>query len=472
MLAIGNAPFPILHDMVEAYVWGQEFQLGYNQHPPFWAWICGAWFTLSPRENWSFALLDAINAGIGLAGAWALIGDFARGGRRISAFSLLLLTPIYTLGAYKYDANTIFISLWPWATHAFVRAKRTGRLDWSALFGLLAGLALLSKYYAVLPLVVCGLGALTTPQGRAYLRSTAPWISAAVAALLCAPHLIWLYENGAPPLRYFAQTSGRGLFHIWRDAFASAANVALWFVGVAAFVVYFGWRSRGAIPGSRVAERDPEAWLLWILGLGPLVLTFAVGLALGVKLTPEMPVGTLALIPLLLIDAIGPQDTQALASASRRAAVALVLAMAALSPLVMIARTFLGKNAASAPPYAEAADAVTRLWRARVGAPLSYVAGAGIEDFIAFYSPDRAHAFFAFDFDRNLWVTRQRLAERGLTAVCFASDAACIATAQTFMTAASQRVSLTVAHRFLGHVARPRDLVVFIVPPNRASAPP
>ena len=34
----------IHNDMAEAYVWGREFQLGYNQHPPFWAWICGAGF--------------------------------------------------------------------------------------------------------------------------------------------------------------------------------------------------------------------------------------------------------------------------------------------------------------------------------------------------------------------------------------------------------------------------------------------
>ena len=46
--AISEAPSSIHNDMAEAYVWGQEFQLGYNQHPPFWAWICGLWF------SWSF----------------------------------------------------------------------------------------------------------------------------------------------------------------------------------------------------------------------------------------------------------------------------------------------------------------------------------------------------------------------------------------------------------------------------------
>jgi hypothetical protein len=42
----------ILHfDVVDAYAWGREFQLGYNQHGPFRAWIAGGWFLLFPVSN-------------------------------------------------------------------------------------------------------------------------------------------------------------------------------------------------------------------------------------------------------------------------------------------------------------------------------------------------------------------------------------------------------------------------------------
>ena len=92
--AISDAPIAIHQDMSEAYVWGREFQLGYNQHPPFWAWIAGVWFSLMPRTTWSFDLLAVLNAGIGLLGAWWLIGDFTTGARRIAATVLLLLTPV------------------------------------------------------------------------------------------------------------------------------------------------------------------------------------------------------------------------------------------------------------------------------------------------------------------------------------------------------------------------------------------
>ena len=66
-------------DMSEAYAWGREFQFGYHQHPPFWAWLCGLWFLIWPREIWAFGLLSAANSTVGLLGAWAAIGQFARG---------------------------------------------------------------------------------------------------------------------------------------------------------------------------------------------------------------------------------------------------------------------------------------------------------------------------------------------------------------------------------------------------------
>ena len=39
------------------------------------------------------------------------------------------------------------------------------------------GLALMSKYYALILLATCGLGAIQTPFFAKYVRSAAPWIS-------------------------------------------------------------------------------------------------------------------------------------------------------------------------------------------------------------------------------------------------------------------------------------------------------
>ena len=457
-LAIGNAPVPILHDMVESYAWGRQFELGYNQHPPFWAWLCGAWFLVFPRGEASFALLDAVNAGVGLAGAWALIGNFAGGSRRVAGFALLLLTPIYTLGAYKYDANTIFLSVWPWMTHAFVRAMRTRARGWALCFGALAAAALMSKYFAVLPLLVCGLGALATREGRDWLRSSSPWISLLTAAALCAPHVVWSLGAGAPPLRYFGAVSGLAFSTVGPAAISSAATDLVYFAVVV--VVVLGFR-RGSARG---AQGDP--WLLTILALGPLLLTIISGVALRVRLTPEMAIGVMALIPLWLIETLGPAQTDDLARFSRRAAIFVTIAAAVLSPVVMGVRGFVGAKAARVAPYPEAGQAVEGLYRERFGAPLAFVAGTEYAHYVAFYGPDRAQAFFRFDYDANLWVTPALLAERGWAAVCADADTECASRAQSLAGATTQRVELTVSRRFLGHVAEPRRIWVWMTPPR------
>ena len=99
--AIAGAGKSLHFDMLEAYAWGKEFQLGYNQHGTFWAWIAGAWFRVFPVTNASFILLEAINSALGLLGVWMLIGLFAKGRTRHAAALMLLATPFYTVMAFK-----------------------------------------------------------------------------------------------------------------------------------------------------------------------------------------------------------------------------------------------------------------------------------------------------------------------------------------------------------------------------------
>lgn len=200
--AIANAG-ALDHDMTEAYVWGREFQLGYYKHPPFWAWIAGAWFEFLPHRAWAFALLSALNAATGLCGTWLLVGRFAGGDKRFAATILLLLTPWFTWFAYRFNANTIFLSLWPWTALFFVRSLEDERLHDAALFGVMAGLDMLSKYYAVLLLCSCALAASVHPQRKAYFASARPWVSVATGAVLFAPHLWWLLQNNFQPFYYF-----------------------------------------------------------------------------------------------------------------------------------------------------------------------------------------------------------------------------------------------------------------------------
>jgi len=466
--AIAEAPAAIKHDMAEAYAWGQEFQLGYNQHPPFWAWICGLWFLVFPHTQWAFSFLSSINSAIGLWGCWVLIGDFAAGQKRVAAWAMLLLVPASTYYAYKYDANIIFLSIWPWTLHWFLRSLRNRGVTDAVGFGICMALALMSKYYALILAATCLIAALQHPLRRRYFRSAAPYVAVCVCVMICVPHVLWLFANRAPPVQYLESKSGWPWWYVADDAVNTAIGAIGMQLGILIPVVLTLWHRWSGARGAAYREvGGSDMRMLAILSLTPVLLTVVSGLAIRTPVTLEMTQATYPLLPLLVIELIGIRDVNRLCRISVRLAIGLCLASLILSPAISYARTWYLPEGRKALPFQEVALTATKLWHRYVGTKLTYVTGTvWYENETAFYSPDHPHAFVAFDYDHSLWVTPDKLARYGLLAICRTDDRPCLENSAKFATPESTRVTLTLAHRFLGHVSQPRDYVFTIIPPR------
>jgi 4-amino-4-deoxy-L-arabinose transferase-like glycosyltransferase len=465
---ISAGPSAIHNDMAEAYAWGQEFELGYNQHPPFWAWICGAWFLAFPRAGWAFAILSALNAGIGLLGAWRLIGCFAAGEKRSAATLLILLAPFYTFLAYKYNANSIFLSIWPWTLYFFVRSIEARALFDAVLFGVCMGLALLSKYYALVLAATCLIAALQHPSRARYFASASPYISVAIAAALCAPHLWWLRSSGAPPLHYLSRISGRSygavaLFAVTAFFGALAQNAIVF--AVVAFLARL--RPGDAAASIRAQWANPRFRMLAILATAPLILTVLSAFALRTKISTNMLIGTFCLMPLLAIEIARPSHLERLRVITAKLVAALTIGALVASPAVALANVWFSHNINDVQPRKELAAEATRLWRESTGRPLAYVGGTEpYDNAVVFYSPDRPHTFVHFNFFGNRWVTPQALAEAGLLSVCVEGDASCAAATEALATPQATRSQVTLAHVALGHSAKPVTFIVTVIPPR------
>ncbi|HET6183608.1 MAG TPA: glycosyltransferase family 39 protein [Acetobacteraceae bacterium] len=462
--AFGSLAFAgkALHgDVAEAYAWGREFRLGYNQHPPFWAWIAGGWFLVFPRQDWAFNLLAVVNAAAGLCGAWRLIGLFVHGPRRMAAFLLLLLTPFYTFLCFKYNANTIFLSLWPWTLFFFVRCLERQRRADAVWFGVMLGLSFLSKYYAIVLAGTCFAASLTHPRRATYWRSALPWISGAVCFLVFLPHLLWLISTTAPPVEYAESLVGRG----WAKALTYAASfivaAAAYQAAVLAVIAAAAWR---APPQPARVERLP---MLAALVLAPVGLTVLFGLALQLKISTNMALGTFPLAPVLLLELVPRADPRRVAriAAAAAAAVTLVPLLAAywLAPVMMRRDS----DPAEREPRRELAEVATRLWHERIGTRLRLVAGTDpFENSISFYSQDAPSSFIGFSYVKAPWASPQRIARDGLLAACRSGDGACLQAAARFATPRTERVQVTLVHRFRGEEAAPMTFDLFLIPPS------
>lgn len=466
--AISEAPAAIHHDSAEAYVWGQEFQLGYAKHPPFWAWVCGLWFSIFPRTGWAYALLTGLNAGLGVAGAWMLVGDFAQGPKRAAATLLLLLTPFYTFLSYRYNANSIFLSIWPWTLHAFVRSFEGRRIGAALGFGILMGLALLSKYYALILGATCFVAAVQHPARGRYFRSLAPYVSVAATLVVCAPHVAWLLTNHAPTVRYVHDEAGRG--------FASTASyAALALVGAAAqnglALAVIALAGRVAPDGllASLRRRWSEAGIrmLATLAIVPVALTALAGFAIGMKISTNMMIGVFAPLPLLAIELAGTPHPARLLRVAARLVGVLTLGALALSPAVALTKAWLDADDGVRQPRKELASEATRLWRETTGRRLAFAGGSFKYDTaLVFYSPDSPHGFDLKDPGRTPWATPQAIAAQGLLAACLADDEACLAASARVATPQSKRTEISLSHDVLGHKGAATRFIVTIVPPT------
>jgi 4-amino-4-deoxy-L-arabinose transferase-like glycosyltransferase len=454
-------------DVLEAYAWGKEFELGYYKHGPFWAWVAGAWFLLFPVTNGSFTLLQAINSALGLLGAWLLIGLFARGWTRHAAALLLIATPLYTVMAFRYNANTIFISLWPWTLFFFVRSLDGMKLRDAALFGAFAAACILSKYYAVILLMTCGLSLFFHPNGRKYVLSPVPWLAAAVFAALVLPHVLWMLRTDAPTVAYVIAETGEGwllaIQHAARFTFDNAVN----FSGVLV-ILLLAWQisRRGAV--KEPVDKLPQSRrrFLAVLVLAPLLLTMFFALAFQLKIAVLMAVGIFPLLPLFLMQFVPVLDSRRCFQIAGAVAMAITVSAVPAAPIeraVISARL----TKSTATPGRELAAAATALWHAGVNAPLRYAGGPFFNiDAIGFYSEDHPSSFVDLSYGKSPWVTPEKIRKHGLLIACAHKDSDCLNRAAGFLSGSWKQFSVSLSRTIGTHRAPEVAFDIFIVPPQ------
>jgi len=137
-----------------------------------------------------------------------LTGLLARemGGRRfaqgLAAVAVLGAPVLLACGAY--NSMNGYEPLW-WLGCAWVLARLAngGSQRWWLLFGLLGGLALLTKHTALLYGFAAVAGVVVTGQRR-FLRQPWFWLAGAVAAVLFLPNLLWMIDHGFPHMELLA----------------------------------------------------------------------------------------------------------------------------------------------------------------------------------------------------------------------------------------------------------------------------
>jgi 4-amino-4-deoxy-L-arabinose transferase-like glycosyltransferase len=142
------------------------------------------------------------------------------------------------------------------AALCLMRALERDALAWWLAAGLCAGLALFSKYSAVLTIAGAGLFLLSSRAHRHCLARPGPWLAAAVACLVFSPVLIWNAGQGWASFAFQGQRAVGG--HV--RPFAPLVTLA----GEALFVLPWIWLPMMAVFVAAL-RRGPGEWRAWLL---------------------------------------------------------------------------------------------------------------------------------------------------------------------------------------------------------------
>ena len=259
----------------ESYMVGNAriLALGYVDHPPLHVWIAGLaarlfsseapllvrlpFIALFAGSTWLMYRLTARLFGTA-AGLWATI-----------AFSL---APVFSLNDGTFvlpDGPAIFFLLAAAIVVARIlfdeRPLPSPTLWWLAA-GLLAGLAMLSKFNAAfLPIAVL-IYLVTVPAARRHLATPGPWLAAVVALVVLPPAIVWNLQHHLIGFSFQAKRIGGSSIRL--DLLAQQVGGQLLYLTPWLAVPIATALVRAIAAG----RREPRGWLMALAAIGPIAL--------------------------------------------------------------------------------------------------------------------------------------------------------------------------------------------------------
>ena len=275
---------------------GRKLQLSYFDHPPIAWWMSWGIMHLTGSESafvvrLPFIALFALTTLLMYRVTAALFDPEAG----LWAAVVLNMAPALgiTAGSWVLPDGPLFAALLG-SVYCLIRALRSqvrAAWGWWAASGGCAGLALCSKYSAVLTLAGAVAFLASEPQSRRWLARPHPYFAGLIALVVFLPVLIWNAAHGWASLLFQGSRAG-GSLHPFGPLLALAGQAAFLLPWIWAPLLWCG------LVALRRGPADRERWLLACLAAPPIVL-FTLAALWGNPLFHWAAPGYLMLLPLL-----------------------------------------------------------------------------------------------------------------------------------------------------------------------------
>ncbi len=413
-------------DLIEALIYGREWQLGYDKLPPLPWWLVEIADRLVGHD-FAYYLLAQAAVLAALAIVWLaarpLVGPLG------ALVAVLIVDGLHYLNftAAKFNHDVIQLPFWAlagFAVHRALRGRQT--TDW-LLLGLAVGLSLWAKYFVAVLAIPLALFVLIDRDARKTLATPGPYIAMAAALITMAPHLVWLVQNDFLPFAYAEHRAlpSRGLIdHVWHPLQFAVSQLFFLIPSLLIALPLFYPRARAGEPPVALSADAFDRRIVALLAFGPMATVLALSGLSGR--------GTVAMwgYPLWLFIGLW------LVLSARRALDAARLGRMIVTWAIVftgLALAFIA-NYAVLPHYDHRYRAVffpggdlgrelSQRYRAVTGKPITYVIGSMWDGGnVAHYAPEHPRVLIDGKPARAPWIDLADLKARGAVVVWTAGD--------------------------------------------------
>jgi hypothetical protein len=277
-------PYGYFRDELYYLACADHLAFGYVDHPPLSIAVLRAWRTAFGDGIGAIRVVPAL-AGAALVYLVGRLAVAAGGGALASllACGAVLGAPAYAAIDHYYSMNALDHLAWAAGALLLMRAlAEPSPARWAAL-GAVIGLGLENKLSMLWFAAGVTVTLAASARGRAALRTRGPYVAAAIAILLLAPHVAWQIAHGWPTAEFAHNAMTHKYAELSRGAFLRESTMQ---VGPATLAL-----SLAGVVGAFVGpSRD---------GVRPLALVFVVALGIVSASKGTKPEYLLAAYPLV-----------------------------------------------------------------------------------------------------------------------------------------------------------------------------
>lgn len=412
-----------VYDTMESYVWGNQWQWGYDKHPPFTAWITAIFGNLTNQPDLGIYLLAQLCIVVTFLAVWRLAKEYLND--QSAVLSVLMLTGIlhYSNLVERVTPDSMQSPVWALLALSFYFAIEKKHLRYWIATGLLTGFAILTKYQVVVLIVPMTIALLASEKGIPTLKTLGPWLAILIAFLVITPHIFWLLKHNFPSIQYLSDqyTSDSSLDQKqWTAHLKAPLHFAINSLGNVILLLFVCWPLFKAPKINRnhpIIKREFKLCYLICLALGPMITSIIIGAWNAEDMVPRWSTPYFAWLPLLILMTLSREISRNLFNNIIIRCFLLALTLWFLRISFLYYKPYKTDDYWHSDEFTPALDSMRKaesLWKEHYDNPLPYIGGNHYHIMgMVTYSTNNTIPFSNLNPKNSLWMTEEDFRKYG-----------------------------------------------------------